>query len=475
MAASGWRNKLYWRMPYSIRCWMAGRYGRQLAKVRNSPWYYKRLEEIAERDTWTPEQMLAYSNEQLKLLVRHATDHIPFYRDRFADCGLAPASVDSIESLRSLPILEKEEVRSRWSDMVDPRLDRSSLVARHTSGTTGTPVELLRDVCQESTAFAYMDGRCHRQAGIRRGRNRSVSLGGHLVAAPDQSAPPFWVENRPGKQLYMSSYHLAPAYMDSYIDAIRKFSPDYIEGYPSSVYSLARHIISNDLPPIELKAVFTTAETLYDDHRDAFSRAFGCKTYNQYGCGEMAMFVAECEAGSMHISCDYGIIEVVDDHDNPLPAGQVGQLVCTSLVNFTQPFIRYRVGDLGALGDGLCSCGSALPMLDQIEGRTDAVLITRDGRRIGRLDPVFKGAKGIAEAQIIQDDLDRFRIRVVPGKDYSDADGQVLTENLSQRTGPASIVVELVESIERTSNGKFRAVVCNLPDDVKRNPAGQSD
>jgi phenylacetate-CoA ligase len=468
--ADGWLKTLYWRMPYSVRCWMAGRLGRKLAKVRNSEHYYRVLDELEQRDGWSRERLLEYQRLQIRRMLEHASEHVPYYRELFSACGIDPALIHNVEDLAKIPILEKAEVRAHWRSFIDERLDPRKLISRHTSGTTGTPVDLVRDVEQESTSFAYADGRHHEIAGMRRGRNKSVSLGGHLVAAPDQTRPPFWVLNRPGRQLYMSSYHLSPAYMDSYIDAIRKFSPDYIEGYPSSVYALARHITRNRLPPIKLKAVFTTAETLYDDHREAFSRAFGCKTYNQYGCGEMAMFVAECQAGSMHISCDYGIIEVLDDDDRPVPAGQVGQLVCTSLVNFTQPFIRYRVGDLGALGDGFCSCGSSLPMLDRIEGRTDAVLITRDGRRIGRLDPVFKGAKGIDEAQIVQDELDTFRIRIVPGNRYTEADGQVLVENLSQRTGPAKITVELVESIERTSNGKFRAVVCDLPDNLKRNP-----
>jgi len=103
-------------------------------------------------------------------------------------------------------------------------------------------------------------------------------------------------------------------------------------------------------------------------------------------------------------------------------------------------------------------------MLGDIEGRDDAVLMTADGRKIGRLDPIFKGAEGIAEAQIVQDDYDKFIIRIVPGKDYTDLHGKTVAQNLRHRVGEADISIETVETIERTSSGKFRAVVCNLCD-----------
>lgn len=164
----------------------------------------------------------------------------------------------------------------------------------------------------------------------------------------------------------------------------------------------------------------------------------------------------------MHISPDVGFVEVVDDEDKPLPPGRTGQLICTSLMNHVQPFIRYRLGDIGALSESDCRCGSAMPVLARIEGRTGDVLITRDGRRIGRVGPIFKGAAGIVEAQVVQDDLDKFRIRIVPGADYSQDDGKTIVRNLADRLGRADIRVELVDQIERTKAGKFRTVVCNV-------------
>jgi len=461
MASLG--QKLYWKAPYFVKCWMASWNARRLDRWRYGAEYKRLLDEISRRDAWTPQQFRDYQNQQLCEVVALAAAHVPYYRELFAEGGIDPASIRSVDDLARLPVLEKSVVRADPAAFVDERLDRRKLMVAHTSGTTGTPLDLYRDVTQESAAFAYFDARCRAVAGMRRVRNPSVSLGGHLVAPPQRNRPPFWVHNRRWRHLYMSSYHLSPDYLGFYVEELRRFRGDYIEGYPSSVYAIANYIVANDLAPVPFKAGFTTAETLFDYQREAIRKAFSCRTYNQYGCGEMAVFAAECEHGSMHLSPEIGFVEVVDDDGRTVPVGQTGKLVCTSLINRVQPFLRYAVGDVGSLRAGQCPCGSLLPLLGDIEGRIDAVLITPDGRRIGRLDPVFKGAKGIAEAQIVQDDYDKFRIRIVPGKDYTRADGQRVIENLAQRLGEAEIRVELTGSIERTAAGKFRAVVCNLP------------
>jgi phenylacetate-CoA ligase len=392
-----------------------------------------------------------------------AAKHVPYYRKKFSESGIDIEKIKSIEQLGLLPILEKQGVRASSESFVDERLERNKLLSGHTSGTTGTPLIVYRDVWQNSGAFAFLDARFHSVAGMRRRFNRSVSVGGHLVTAPQRSSPPFWVHNRRWNQLYMSSYQLSPRYLGYYVDELRRFKGEYIEGYPSSIYAIAQYIVDNKLEPVPFKACFTSAETLFDYHRAAIKKAFCCRTYNQYGCAEMALFAAECERGSMHLSPEIGIVEVVDEKDRPVEAGQNGHVICTSLINRVQPFIRYRIGDIGSLKPGKCLCGSPLPMFDNIEGRIDAVLITRDGRRVGRLDPVFKGVNGIFEAQIVQDDYDKFRIRIVPGREYTEKDGQTAVVNLADRIGHADIRIEIVKEIERTAAGKFRAVVCNLP------------
>lgn len=455
-------QKLYWNAPYSVKCWMASMNARKLDRQRHGKEFDRALQEISEHDKWLPEQFIEYQYQQLRDLIQHAAKNVPYYRKIFAERDIDPCDIKDTKDLARLPILEKQVVRQSPDSLIDETRKGDKLIIAHTSGTTGTALNLSRDLRFNSVAYAFSEARWRTVAGMSRRKNRSVSIGGHLVTAPHRTRPPFWVFNRRWNQLYMSSYHLSSEYLCNYVDELRRFRADYIEGYPSSVYAIAKYIIDNGLEPVPLKACFTTAETLFNYHRDTIKKAFGCRTYNQYGCGEQVVFAAECEDGSMHLSPEVAIVEVVDENDQPVAPGRMGQLICTSLINRVQPFIRYRVGDIGALSDKSCSCRSSLPVLGYIEGRTDAVLITRDGRKIGRLDPVFKGAESIVEAQIVQNDYDKFVIRIVPADDYTDAHGQNIVNNLSYRVGKADIRVEIVDKIERTSSGKFRAVICNL-------------
>jgi len=453
-------QRIYWGLPYFAKCWAASWNTRRLDRERFGPEFEFALTGIRERDGWDTGQLEEFQDKSLRDLVSHAAAHIPYYRESFARVGLKPGTFLGLADLRRLPILEKADARIRCRDLVDERLDPGRLIVEHTSGTTGTPVCLYRDRADTAAAYAYNEARWHAVAGMRRGRNRSVSIGGHLVVQPDRPRPPFWVSNRRWQQFYMSSYHLSPQNLGAYVEALREFGGEYIEGYPSSVCAIAQHIVENRLDTVPFGACFTTAETLSDSQREVIRRAFGCATFNQYGCGEMAVFAADCPRGGLHLSPDYGIMEVLDESGEPAPLGQPGTLVCTGLANRSQPFIRYRLGDIGALSERACSCGSALPLLASIEGRTDAVLKTRNGRLVGRLDPVYKGVEGVNEAQIVQEDWDRFLIRVVPGRDYRPSDGERIRSNLMERLGSeCNVRVEKVDAIERTSAGKFRAVV----------------
>jgi phenylacetate-CoA ligase len=108
-----------------------------------------------------------------------------------------------------------------------------------------------------------------------------------------------------------------------------------------------------------------------------------------------------------------------------------------------------------------------LPTLASLEGRVDDVLYTADGRRIGRLDPVFKEDLSVCEAQIIQERLDRVRLRYVPDRDFSPKHARLLIKRLQDRMGAVEVLLEEVDEIPREHNGKFRAVVCQIPDPEK--------
>jgi phenylacetate-CoA ligase len=286
-----------------------------------------------------------------------------------------------------------------------------------------------------------------------------------LVVPIGQKKPPFWVWNTGLNQLYLSSYHLSAQTCASYLQALHKRRIVYLYGYASSLHSLALFIQEQRLDPPPFKIILSNAEPLYAHQRDLISRVFACPVRDTYGTSEKVCAASECEAGKMHLWPDVGVYEVLrDDADEPVKCGQTGRLVCTGLLGSDMPLIRYDVGDRVAIAppEERCACGRTLPILLSVEGRSDDVILTADGRRIGRLDPVFKQDMPIREAQVIQETLDHLRVLVVPGSGFSPKHEQALVSALRERVGDVAVVIERVTEIPRSANGKFRAVISKV-------------
>jgi phenylacetate-CoA ligase len=188
---------------------------------------------------------------------------------------------------------------------------------------------------------------------------------------------------------------------------------------------------------------------------------------------EIAAAASECEHRTLHMWPDVGYTEIIDDGHSSSGADS-GDLVCTGLLNADMPLIRYRTGDRGRLGPRgeRCGCGRTLPSLAAVEGRSDDVLYASDGRRVGRLDPVFKADLPIHEAQIVQETLRRIRVRYVPAPGFSRSAETSIADRLRDRLGSIEIVFESLGRIPRTASGKFRAVVCAITPELRPDRIG---
>jgi phenylacetate-CoA ligase len=240
-------------------------------------------------------------------------------------------------------------------------------------------------------------------------------------------------------------------------------------GYPSALNAIARYALEHHDFPAPAQALFTTSETVTDEVREALERTWQCQVFDHYGAVEACVFASQCEHGRYHVSPEIGVVEILDGRGQPAPPGVMGEVVCTGLQNLLQPLIRYRIGDVARWStDQSCECGREMAILEAVEGRCEDICRTPDGRQLLRFDTVFKGIENIREAQVVQVDVDRFVIRVVPTPAFSAFEATALVSNMRLHVGPCRIEVEQVASIERTRSGKFRAVVCQVPVQEKR-------
>ena len=211
--------------------------------------------------------------------------------------------------------------------------------------------------------------------------------------------------------------------------------------------------------------VIGNAEPVLAHQREVVEEVFGCPVRETYGMAEYVAAASECDQGRLHLWPEVGVVEVLaHEADVVAAAGTTGRLACTGLLNSSMPLVRYLVGDSGALAhdDERCGCGRTLPVLATVEGRIDDLVRTADGRVIGRLDPVFKGSLPIGGAQIVQEELDRFRVLVVPVAGWGPAAAASITSRLRDRVGDVRVEVEEVDALPLGPNGKLKAVVSRV-------------
>jgi phenylacetate-CoA ligase len=455
---------LYHRLPPPMRSVAASWHGARLRRWRYGRDTDRLVAEALERDAWTADRWAAWREDRLARVLHRAATRVPYYRDLWSH-RRAAGDRRSWERLEHWPLLTKDALRTQALRFVADDCRVSQMFHEHTSGTSGKALDLWWSRATVRAWYALFEARCRVWSGVSR-HDRWAILGGQLVVPAAQAAPPFWVWNAALHQLYMSTYHLSPAAIPAYLQALASYRVSYLWGYSSALYELAAAALRAGITPPPLKVVITNAEPLLDWQRQTIARAFACPVRETYGMAEIVAASSECSAGSLHEWPEVGIAELVDDDGRTTTPGEAGSLVATGLLNSDMPLIRYAVGDrlsMPAVRADRCACGRALPIVSAIDGRCDDTVLTRDGRRIGRLDPIFKSGLPIAEAQIVQESFDRLRVRYVPDASFSLASETALRTAIRERVGEMELVLEPLARIPRSANGKFRAVLCEIP------------
>lgn len=450
-------------MPVPARTFAANLRGLYLRWWRYGPDTPRLVDEALERERWGRARWRAYQDERLARLLHRAATRVPFYRDAW-ERRRRRGDTAPFEALENWPVLRKETVRENPRAFVADDRDVRFMLHEQTSGTTGMPMHLwwTREVAQ--AWYALYEARIRRWNGVSVTEPWAI-LGGQLVVPFDRRTPPFWVHNRALRQLYLSSFHLAPRHAEAYAETLNRHRPTHLVGYPSSVALLASMFLARQIRVDGLRVFLSNAEYLTDSQRDIIGRGLGVRVRNSYGMGEIVAGASECDAGTLHLWPEVGWHEILDDsEDRPAPPDAVGRFVFTGLLNPDMPLVRYEVGDRGRIdhpAEG-CACGRDLPRVASIEGRLSDLIVTPDGRRVFWLNPVLYSLP-IREAQIVQEELDRIRVLCVPGAGFVEGHATLLVERLRQRLGSGvRIEVERVSAVERTASGKVKAVVSKV-------------
>jgi len=420
-----------------------------------------------EASQWLPRAELeALQARRLNKLLQLALAHSPWHAERIRAAGLAEqvqAGQLSLADLARLPTMEKSDAREHidrivWRDVP------GGAHRYNTGGSSGEPLIFFYGrTRQASDAAGRM--RARRWWGVDVG-DREVYLWGSPVELSKTDRIKT-LRDRLINQLVLNAFEMSPARMDSYLLAIEAWRPRCIYGYASSVGLLAAHAIARGraVRVPELRVVCTTGEPLYPHQRQLIERAFGPHVANEFGSRDFGFTAHEAPEAQMLLLSENIILEVLGADGLPVPTGETGEAVVTALTSDAQPFIRYRTGDMLALGNDH-SQARGLHTLKQVIGRTTDFILRSDGTIMHALSVIYvlRAVDGVSEFKLLQHTVRDIEVLVVCNARWTDSSRSQLTHGLLERLGKETrVTIRQVESIRAEASGKYRYVVSHVP------------
>jgi phenylacetate-CoA ligase len=457
-----------------------------ISYVLNRSDIFGRYKELLTTEHYSNEALRELQFQKLSAVLRNAYRHSPFYARRFNENGIVPEDIKTLADIRLIPPLDRREVIEHRLELVDVRYrdsvsaaDRAGrasglpfsfaglpghrLIRNASTGSTGTPTVFYED--GSTTALNWAHEQRLKQwfglaPGAREARMKGIST--QYAAKSNLRAAREYLWN----QMVLPGSFLSDREYEFCLQKIRKFRPRVLWGDTPALAGLARYMqrTDQDISPCHLDLVISWAAPLYEHEKEFVSDIFECPVTNIYGSREVGHVAMACPHGSIHVNQENYLVEIEGagmDEENAGP----GEILVTPLNVSPMPFVRYRIGDLAAMGGNDCPCGRSLGVLKKILGRVGEVIITKDGRLI---EPAFwchafmtgRPSEDVERFQVVYRRADCIRLRIVPRPAYSAETEADLRRYIEMSFPPdTQIEFEYVSDIKPQPSGKYVLVV----------------
>ena len=452
-------TKIYAKTPIAFQNAIISIYGYYWKNRRLGTVFKKQLVEFKSRESFTDADWKEYQIVKLRQLLIHAFTTVPFYTDKYKSAGFSLKDFEKFElnDISKLPYLEKEELRKFGKTiLLSTKKNKGKFYA--SSGSTGTPISVYFSKQTHQTWYAAYEVRVRNWAGVDQKMARGM-IGGRRIILDANAKSPYYRYNAAEKQTYFSAYHISKKTVPNYIEGLEKNKVEYLVGYAMSIFILADFILKLNLKAPKLLAVLTSSEKLTKRMRLTIEKAFSCKVFDAYSGVEACGLISENSKGDLLFSPDSGIMEVVNDNGTQVEYGESGEIIATGLLNFDQPLIRYRIGDRVKISENQ---SEAMLKIDEIEGRTEDIVVGVDGQKMVRFHALFIGIEGLIVSQVIQEERSLITINLVVESNYNASSENIISERLISQLGNVQIKFNYLKSIPKGKNEKFKAVISHL-------------
>jgi len=242
--------------------------------------------------------------------------------------------------------------------------------------------------------------------------------------------------------------------MGLYVEKIKKYKPVMIESFSHHILALADYMDRNNIT-LNVNKILIVGGSIFEDQKAKLERLFSAKIYNEYGASECMRIAYQCEyCSNFHLDITRYFVEILNKGKDA-EIGQAGEIVLTNLYNYSMPFIRYRIKDVAVVGDK-CACDRNFPVVKEIKGRIQQIIILPNGRL---LDPnmlrrkIVLEAEKISQFQIVFTKENELEIRIIPKDNFSIQTEKNIINNVNPLTDNSiNIKIVKVSSIQLYGN-----------------------
>ncbi|MBQ0821977.1 phenylacetate--CoA ligase family protein [Microvirga terrae] len=415
------------------------------------------------------EQRRQVQLRRLTGLLRHAARHVPYYQELLHNAKVVRNGMVDLSRFGQIPELTRNLLRDQFEHLKSDDLDLRSWYRRTTGGSTGEPVVVLQDRSYDDIGRAVKD--LHYEWAGRASGEPLVALWGSerdiLMGSEG------WRNKLSGfirNQTLLNSWNMTKADLQRYAETLQRIRPAVIEAYAESIYALARYLNETGTRIDGVRSVISSAGTLYPFIRHEVENAFKCPVLNRYGSREVGDIAAETTSGSgLDVFSYVNLVEVVDENGHPCGPGEEGDVLVTSLTNYSMPLIRYRLGDRAIVGAAATIPIHSVDQLQAVTGRILDALVREDGSTVPatffmHFLSVVHNSGWIRKTQVIQKDYNRIMIKMITTAAPTDHALDEIRNTLQRVMGKnCRIDFDFVDDIPASPSGKYRYTITHLP------------
>jgi len=422
------------------------------------------LKELESSQWLTRGELEEVQLKKIQRLVSYAYEYVPFYRQRYQREGIHPQDIKSLKDFQALPFLTRTDVKNHRGDLVST-VYRGGVFEGKTSGSTGEPMRFIMDSSAAYWSYA-VEARCRGWYGVRRG-NKMAWITGSLQDYPEWK----WKDRLAAKikrYRYLNARTMTENKMQAFTEMLIRWQPEIIRVYPQALSVFAHYLKERHITSIKPRLIETTAEKITPSMRGLFEEIFHAPVADHYSSLEIFSYAYQCPQGGIHVN-EERYLELVES-GQVVDDGKMGEVVVTALNQYAMPFIRYKNGDVGIYETGGCSCGRGMPVLQEIVGRNNDLLVRPDGQIVHSVivDDIIisKYQYGVQQFQIYQPDREHLEVRLLCRQRVAPA----LLEDIRNELQPSfggmmNISVIQVDNIEPTEAGKRHYVISKVKTD----------